>query len=85
MKTVSKSYWKNPTIANARMLKKAQYQLAGIYLKEQTEFIQNKIDKIRDSVEDRQSRMHPPFPKKSDLGLVKNYRGITLTSIAAKI
>ena len=28
--------------------------------------------------------MHP-FPKKHDLGLAKNYRGITLTSIAAKI
>ena len=27
----------------------------------------------------------PPFPKKSDLGLDKNHRGITLTSIAAKI
>ena len=26
-----------------------------------------------------------PFPKKGDLGLVKNYRGITLTSIAPKI
>ena len=26
-----------------------------------------------------------PFAKKSDLGLAKNYRGITLTSIAAKI
>ena len=26
-----------------------------------------------------------PFPKKGDLGLAKNYRGITLTSIAAKI
>ena len=26
-----------------------------------------------------------PFPKKDDLGLTKNYRGITLTSIAAKI
>ena len=26
-----------------------------------------------------------PFSKKSDLGLAKNYRGITLTSIAAKI
>ena len=26
-----------------------------------------------------------PFPKKGDLRLVKNYRGITLTSIAAKI
>ena len=27
----------------------------------------------------------PPFPKKWGLGLAKNYRGITLTSIAAKI
>ena len=26
-----------------------------------------------------------PFPKKGDLGLAKNYRGITLTSIATKI
>ena len=26
-----------------------------------------------------------PFPKKADLGLAKNYRGITFTSIAAKI
>ena len=26
-----------------------------------------------------------PFPKKDDLGLAKNYRGLTLTSIAAKI
>ena len=26
-----------------------------------------------------------PFPKKGDLGLAKNYRGITLSSIAAKI
>ena len=57
VKTASKSYRKNPTIANVQILKKAQYQLAGIYLKEQTEFIQNKIDKIRDSVEDRQSRI----------------------------
>ena len=57
VKTASKSYRKNPTIANARILKKAQYQLAGTYLKERTEFIQNKIDKIRDLVEDRQSRI----------------------------
>ena len=35
----------------------AQYQYAGIYIKEQTEYIQNQIDKIRDSVEDRQSRI----------------------------
>ena len=45
----------NPTITNARKLKKAQYQLAGIYLKEQTEYIQIQIDKNRESVEDRQS------------------------------
>ena len=37
--------------------KKGKYQLTGIYLKEQTEFIQNKIDKIRDYVEDKQSRI----------------------------
>ena len=36
VKTASKSYRKNPTHTNARKLKKAQYQLAGIYLKEQT-------------------------------------------------
>ena len=34
VKTASKSYRKKPTITNARKLKKAQYQLAGIYLKE---------------------------------------------------
>ena len=42
---------------NAIKLKMAQDQLAGTYLKEQTEYIQNQIDKIRDSVEDRQSRI----------------------------
>ena len=57
VKTASKSYRKNPTNANARKLEKAQYLLAGIYLKEQAEYIQIQIDKIRDSVEDRQSRM----------------------------
>ena len=57
MKTASKSYRKNPTNTNARKLKTAQYQLAGIYIKEQTEYIQNQINKIRDSVEDRQSRI----------------------------
>ena len=57
VKTASKSYRKNPTNTNALKLKKAQYQLAGVYLKEQTEYIKNQIDKIRDSVEDRQSRI----------------------------
>ena len=57
VKTASKNYRKNPTNTNARKIKTAQYQLAGIYIKEQTEYIQNQIDKIRDSVEDRQSRI----------------------------
>ena len=57
VKVASKNYQKNPTNTNARKLKTAQYQLAGIYIKEQTEYIQNLIDKIRDSVEDRQSRI----------------------------
>ena len=57
VKTAPKSYRKNPTNTNARKLKTAQYQLAGIYIKEQTVYIQNQIDKIRDSVEDRQSRI----------------------------
>ena len=57
VKTASKSYRKNPTNIYAWKLKTAQYQLAGIYIKEQTEYIQNQIDKIRDSVEDRQSRI----------------------------
>ena len=57
MKTASKCNRKNPTNTNALKLKKAQNELASIYLKEQTECIQNQIDKIRDSVEDRQSRI----------------------------
>ena len=57
VKTASKIYRKNSTNTNARKLEKAQYQLTGIYLKEQAEYIQNQIDKIRDSVEDRQSRI----------------------------
>ena len=57
VKTASKSYRKNPTNANAIELKKAQYELASIYLEEQTEYIQNKIDNIRDSEEDRLSRI----------------------------
>ena len=57
MKTASKCNRKNPTNTNALKLKKAQNELANIYLKEQTEYIQNQIDKIRDSVEDRQSRI----------------------------
>ena len=57
VKTASKCNRKNPTITNALKLKKAQNELASIYLKEQTEYVQNQKDKIRDSVEDRQSRI----------------------------
>ena len=57
VKTASKRYRKNPRNTNARKLKTAQYQLAGIYIKEQTESIRNQLDKIRDSVEDRQSKI----------------------------
>ena len=57
VKTASKCYRKNPTNTYALKLKKAQNELASIYLKEQTEYVQNHIDKIRDSVEDRQSRI----------------------------
>ena len=57
VKTAFINYWKNPTNTNSLKLKTAQYQLAGIYIKEPTEYIQNQIYKIRDSVEDRQSRI----------------------------
>ena len=57
VKSASKCNRKNRTIANALKLKKTQNELASIYLKEQTEYIQNQIDKIRDSVEDWQSRI----------------------------
>ena len=46
---------KNPTDINAQKLKKAQKELANLYPQEQTKYIQNQINKIRDSVEDRQS------------------------------
>ena len=57
VKAASKCNRKNPTNTNAPKLKKAQKELTNIYLKEQTEYIQNLIDKNRDSVEDRQSRI----------------------------
>ena len=44
---------KNPTNINTRKRKKAQNELTNVYLKEQTEYIQNQINKIRDSVENR--------------------------------
>ena len=57
MKTASECNWWNPTNFNALKLEEEQNELVDICLKEQTEFIQNQIDKIRDSVEDRQSRI----------------------------
>ena len=57
VKTASKFNRKNLTNINALKLKKAQNELAKTYLKEQTEYIQNQIDKIRNLVEDRQSRI----------------------------
>ena len=57
LKTASKWNGKNLTNTRALKLNKAQNELSNIYLKEQTEYIQNQIDKIRDSVEDRQSRI----------------------------
>ena len=43
VKTASKNYRKNPTNTNALKLKTAQYQLAGMCIKQQTEYIQNQI------------------------------------------
>ena len=57
VKTASKCNRNNPTNTNALNLTKAQNELANIFLKEQTEYIQNQIDKIRDSVEDWRPRI----------------------------
>ena len=58
VKTASKCNRKNTTNTNALKLKKGKKnELVSIYLKEQIEYIQNQIDKIRDSVEDRLSRI----------------------------
>ena len=47
----------NPTNINAMKLKKAENELANIYQKEQTEYIQYQIIKFKDPVEARQSRI----------------------------
>ena len=57
VKTASLYNRRNLININAQKLKKAQNELTNIYQKEQTEGIQNQINKIRDSVEDRQSRI----------------------------
>ena len=48
---------KNQTNTNRQNLKKAQVELAKTYKKEQLGYIQNQINKIRISVEDRQARL----------------------------
>ena len=55
VKVASLSNRRNPTNINTQKLKKAQNELTNVYLKELTEYIQNHINKIKDSVEDRQS------------------------------
>ena len=55
VKTTSLCNRRNPTNTNAQKLKKAQSELNNTYLKEQKEYIQDQINKIRDLVEDRKS------------------------------
>ena len=57
IKATSLCNWKNPTKIRAHKLKKEQNELSNLYQKEQTEYIQNKINTMRDSVENRQSRI----------------------------
>ena len=45
---------RNPTDANGQKLKKAQNELIDAYQKEQLEYIQGQINKIRNFGEDRQ-------------------------------
>ena len=56
MKITSLSIRRNPTNINVQKLK-TQNELTNVYLKEQTEYIQNQINKNRDLAEDRQSRI----------------------------
>ena len=53
VKTTSLQSRRNPTNISSQKLKKAQNEITNIYLKEQTEYIQNKINRIRDSVENK--------------------------------
>ena len=56
---------------------------AGEFNRELLEFCNNVYDQV--PIERWTQGCILPFPKKGDLGLAPNYRGITLTSIAAKI
>ena len=57
MKTTSLCNKRNLNYANVQKRKKAQSELKKTYLKEQTEYIQDQMNKIRDSVEDRLSKI----------------------------
>ena len=57
MKKASLLNKRNPTNVNAEKLKKVQREVTDTYQKEQLEYIQGQINKIRNSVEDRQSRI----------------------------
>ena len=57
VKTASLRNSRNPTNANAWKLKKGQNEKSNVYLKKQTKYIPNQINHIRDSHEDRQSRI----------------------------
>ena len=57
VKTTSQCNRKNPSNINAQNLKKAEKELPNVYQKEQTEYIQNQINKTGESVEDWQSRI----------------------------
>ena len=57
VKTTSLCNKRNPTNANAHKLKKAQREITNAYFFEQTEYIQDQINKIRHSIDDRQCRI----------------------------
>ena len=57
MKTTSLCNKRNPTNANAQKLKKSQKEQINTYQKEKIEYIQVQINRIRNSVEERPSRI----------------------------
>ena len=54
MKAAFLSNKRNPTNANGQKLKKAQSELINEYQKEQIQYIQDQINKIKNSIKDRQ-------------------------------
>ena len=57
LKTASLCNKRNLTNADVQKFKKTQSELINVYQKEQIEYIQGQINKIRNSVEDRQARI----------------------------